>query len=145
MFNRLKMNVKKEVANAKNFWLQSASSTSCGLWKAVSEIRNKRSDSNLSSLLSSFISFSNVADSINQAFCENFSPSPDWLAILDNITEPNEEDCNSWNVSLNVNDVYAELTRLQLKKAAGSNGLPPRLLVAGAEIFAPIITHLIAL
>ena len=32
-----------------------------------------------------------------------------------------------------------------MKKAAGSDGLSPRLLIAGAHVFAPILTHLIAL
>ena len=146
LFNHLKLKVRKEVAKAKSAWLQKSSSTSCGLWKVVSEVRNKRYDYNLSTLLSSFPSLSIAADSINEALCENFSASPDWSTIMHNLKYLADNDISgAWNTSITVNDVYEELRNLQIRKAAGSDGLSPRLLVAGADIFAPILTHLIAL
>ena len=146
LYNYLKSKVKQEITKAKGAWLQKSSSTSCGLWKVVSEIRNKRYDCNLSTLLSSFPSLSIAADSINQSLCENFSASSDWPTIMRNIKHvADNNNSGTWNTSITVNDVYEELKSLQIRKAAGSDGLPPRLLVAGAEVFAPIVTHLIAL
>ena len=146
LFNHLKTKIKKEIINAKSAWLQKSSSTSSGLWKAARAIQNKGHSNSLASLLQNFRSIPDAVEDINRSFAEYFSAAPDWSSIMENIKMiADTRVSDTWNPSINVQLIYEELRGLQIKKAGGSDGLPPRLLVAGAEIFAPILTHLISL
>ena len=72
------------------------------------------------------------------------SDSPDGSTLETKIRQlPGKEE--EWNPIITVIQTYNELRKLRINRAAGSDGLPPRLLKAGAETFAPILTHLICL
>ena len=143
-FQHLKLKIRSEIQTAKRIWLEKGSSNACGLWKCVNELRNKRSNNNLTTLIQSYPSFLAAADSINTSLSENFSAPPDWSelqSMIDALPEGEE----IWSPVVTVHCIYNELRQLKVGKAPGSDGLPPRLLKAGAEILAPILTHLICL
>ena len=119
-FQHLKMKIKKEIASAKRTWTDKCSSSSHGLWKSVSEIRNKRYDNRLATLLSSFPSLATAVESINSALCENFNQLPNWECISESIKNIPEDE--KWDPHVTVYFVYRELSS-HLKEAAVSDGL----------------------
>ena len=144
IYQHLKAKIKKEIRRSKQKWLEKCSSNSNGLWKCVKEVRNKRCDNNLAALLRTYPTITVAAEEINNALCENFSPKPDWSSIEKKLVELQEQD-DSWSLTISVDSILKELLTLKEGKAAGSDGIPPRLLKAGADILAPILTHLISL
>jgi hypothetical protein len=134
--------------NAKRTWLQKSAANSSGFWKSVSEIRNKRHISSIASLLKQFPSLCVAIEEINDSLCKSFSEPPDWAQINHDIVNKMVSDScstSTWNPIITIHAVYYELRNLNVKKAAGSDGLPSRLLRVGAEVFAPILAHLINL
>ena len=146
LFQHLKAKIKQEIMKAKRTWLEKSATKSSGFWKSVNEIRNKSHDNSLVSLLLKFPSLYVAVEKINVSFCKYFSASPDWNVIHQEIEKSTMDDaCASWNPIISVQEVFTELRNINVRKAAGSDRLPPRLLRAGADVFAPILAHLINL
>ena len=107
-------------------------------------VSTKCTNNNLAALLQSYPSLYAAAESINTSLSENFRAPPNWSDLSSAIEQLPVKD-EVWSPVITVDNMYDELRKLKVKKASGSDGFSPRLLKAGAEILAPIMTHLICL
>ena len=139
IFRHLKTKVNEEIRMAKGAWLCRLKRTPQSIWKAV------RGSPKSSQAINTFFNDNsptiNVADRINEAFAEAFSePS------LGNFKGTSSQQVSGdWNPVCNQNIITRLVTKLKLGKAAGNDGLTPRLLKAACDILVPPLTHIFCL
>ena len=143
LYNHYKKKVKLLIDISKQKWLRSTKTTSNGLWKICKDALNLSKNSTLSSLMHSFSSTTDAAENINEEFCKNFSPSPDWNSLHSALNSIQESD--KWSPEISVQSIETHLKKLKINKAPGNDGLFPRLLSEAHNELAPPICHLIAL
>ena len=137
LYEHYKLNVKDAISRSKENWMSSTSRTASGLWKVVCALTNKKRNRQLSKLIESLGSPTKAAEEINKHFVELFSVATNLNAAP--ITQENDL---KWNVNITEASVCYQLQRLKTCKAAGSDGVPPRLLKLAAFQLAAPLAHL---
>jgi len=138
LYHHFKKKVKKEINKAKQNWVERTNVQGGKMWKIINTFRNKKQNNQLSDIIISFSTPSDAANGINNSFAQHFTQNP--VEMVDP-TFNNEK----WNVCISTQIVYDHLRKLKSNKAAGSDNLSPRVLVALADIIAGPLTHLFCL
>ena len=143
LYNHIKKKVRSEIFNAKREWKYSLCNSKRGLWKAANSLTGRKSSSAsaLSRIINKFQSEQIAAESINDAFSDNFSPKSDFPCLNDALSHREEV----WNPVIDVISTWRLLKSINTRKAAGSDGIMPRIIRDCAEALAPPLTHLFAL
>ena len=141
LYLHYKQKVKEEIAQAKERWTNLKMKSVTGLWSVVKSTANKENQQFLNGLVQDFDSIQEAVEQIGNKLSQSFSASPDWDDIFSNLPT----DDRTWTPLCNQTNVYNSLRHLNIRKAAGSDGLPPCLLKDAAYELAPPLTHVIAL
>ena len=140
LYNHYKRKLKHEILTAKQQWVKARNKNTNALWKVVKNVMNKNSQSDIQHIIQTYPTPQHAAHAINEELKKHFSDSPNWTFLLENL--PDEQD---WNVSIQTNDILFQLLHLKTNKAAGSDGLSPKLIKAAAFEISEPLTHIIAL
>jgi len=124
---------------SKESWISSMARRPGGLWNAVGNITNKKLTNRLDNLIESIGSPTIAAEKINRYFANFFCEEPDWNALK------TENNGLKWEIDITVANVYDHLRKQKIRKATGSDGIPPRLLKLAAFVLASPLTHLFCL
>ena len=138
-----KNKVKSLIYNSKLKWSRNMKSKRDGLWKIANDALNKNSSVPLASLIQKFNSSQEAANAFNNEFAHHFSDAPDWSSIFNRLRNLPENEV--WQPNITVQIVEKLLSNLDLGKAAGSDGLPPKLLRNASDVIARPLTHLLCL
>ena len=144
LYNHYKRKVKQLIEESKQKWIHSSKKSSNGLWKICNDTLNKSRSAPLASLIHSFSTPTAAAEKINEEFCKNFAPPPDWVSLTSRL------DCfhrcsEKWAPEISIPQIASMLKNLKVNKAPGYDGLPARLLLEAYEELSPPICHLISL
>lgn len=140
LFEHYKEKVKTEVSKAKNRFLNELKNKKNGLWKVANSIQNKRKDkSQLLSLMNCYSTPHSAVETINDSFCGNFSPSPQWPRIIESIPK---EELKIWQIDITVEAVHKALLNLNVRKSTGSDGLSSRIMHDCADVLAAPLAHI---
>ena len=141
LYLHYKKKVKEEISHAKAKWVNSKIENAAGLWSIVRSTANKSKDQTLSGLLQNFPSIHEAVEQISQKLTLAFSPSPNWNDILLHLPP----DDQNWTPHCDPDIICNSLQHLNIRKAAGSDDLSPRLLRDAAHELASPLTHVICL
>jgi hypothetical protein len=143
LYNHYKTKVKCLIYSSKQKWSKNAKQRRGGLWKIANDVLNKNSAAPLASLIQGFNSTQEAANAFNKEFTQHFSDAPDWSEILGRLANLSDNDI--WQPNITVQIVHKMLSDLDPRKAAGSDGLPVKLLRNASDVIAGPLTHLICL
>ena len=127
-----KEKVKLEINKAKRIWANRQTETCRGTWTLVNELRGKKTSSTHNT--SNPAETNNLLLSATDLFKSNFNDQPD-CQLKEILDEP-------WNPMFSVSDVERELTTLNERKSAGSDGVAGRLLRFGSPWLAKPLYYL---
>ena len=139
LYQHYKRKVKEAIERSKHSWISSTATNPRGLWKVVDSITNKRRAGQMDRLISSLGSPEKAAEEINSQFAKSFVKTINLVNL-----EPCENEIK-WTINITISDVFCALCKLNVKKATGSDGIPPRLLKLAAPIIAAPLAHLFCL
>ena len=142
LYHHFKGKLKYEIQCAKQNWASRKCKDPNGLWSVVNDLMNKRSQTSIQKITDSYPSLTSAANAVNKKFEDHFSKPPDWNSILEDLKSLPPGD---WSSQINVNDILELLLKINPRKAAGSDGLHPKLIRAAAFELAEPVAHLFAL
>ena len=127
--------MKKEIHRAKRIWSQRQSQSARGLWNAVKTLKGTRPKDPWRQLLEESGSLDDLLTRLTTEFCKNYN-SDDDVELLPLLGK-------DWVFHVSPSTVFYHLSKLSNRKAAGPDGIPPRLLKAGARyLCSPLATIL---
>jgi hypothetical protein len=140
IFQHLKQKVKSEIVKAKERWIDKSTKNAKSLWKTVNDFRGKTNTAPLAGILCDYDSVYNAACDINKKFEEVFSTSES-----DAINQLNASiiDDSDWLPLIDELWTFDNLSKLNIAKSTGSDGISNRLYKAASFELCSPITHLI--
>lgn len=134
LFNHYRLRVNKEKAKAKRLWADRESRTSKGMWNVVRSIRGKQAKDPVDNLLHDYSGIEELIQGLTTEFVGNYNFAED-VSLL-----PTED--VTWNISVSPLDVFNALEKLNSRKAIGPDGIPTKLLIAGAHLICEPLSFL---
>lgn len=131
-YAHFKEKVKREIDKAKRIWADRQMETCRGTWALVNEVRGKKT-SNTHNVANS-AETEKLLLSATDLFKSNFNDQPD--------CELKEIEDEPWNPMFSVSDVEKELSILNERKSAGSDGVDTKLLRFGSPWLAKPLYYL---
>ena len=140
-YEHLKKKVKVEIDKAKAKWINKLKKTKIGFWALKKQMNNPKAQTNcaLQNLIAQYETTTEAANEINNELSALYTPSTLGISSV------RENTAESWDISIDTEEVHKILSRLNTRKAAGSDGLSPFLLKLSSDFLAEPITHLISL
>ena len=125
LYEHYKAKVKLELPRAKRIWSEKQSQMSRGLWTWSKDQQGSRCKNPWSRLLQEFGSYEILLTRLTEEFREGFNGNED-VELLELSRE-------HWPFLVSPGCVFEQLSKLNGRKAAGPDFVPPRLLKAGAS------------
>lgn len=133
-FAHYKAKVKCEIQKAKKLWYAKQSTSSRGLWNVVRSTRGPRVRDPWQRLVEQHGSVQSLLNKLTDTFSSNFNTDDDVsLLPLSN---------SDWAFSISVESVFHLLSKLNSRKAAGPDQIPPLLLKIGASFLCGPIANI---
>ena len=141
LYNHYKTKVKLEIDKAKSSWAQKAANSAKQLWNIVRELNgNRRNDQSLEGKSNFGLDSSSKLDDVARVLQTNYNKNGGLRTGLKNLR--NQEAPRAPFVSVDVRMVFSLLKKVKTNKSAGSDGIHPLLLQAGASVLAKPLAHL---
>ena len=132
-FNKLKLQVKNEVKEAKIRWAAKSKNNARSMWDVVNSSCGKNRVG-IDTVLGSYIDPKSAANDINNTFSAVFSTKEEFQ--LPNLL-------NDWCDLVTPEWTFRELSKLNISKSSGSDLIQPRVLANAADILSEPLTHII--
>jgi hypothetical protein len=124
LYTHFKIKVKKEIEKAKKAWAVRQTQSAKHVWKVVREIRGSKQSWSLDALIKEFGDITRLLEVIQSELNKNFNWQTD-----ESLSHINDEE---WTPQFTRFDVESLLSRLDVRKSAGNDGVPARLLREGS-------------
>lgn len=145
LYNHYKLKVKKEIAKAKSRWALKSNESSKNLWDVVNEFRGTKRKGDLDSILVNFPDVKSAVNHINDAFTigSNSYDTPQEVVERESHLVHRDLSSDSWCPLVEVCDIFKLLSKVNPKKATGSDEIPNILIREGAVFLSEPLCHLI--